>query len=74
MRGSKALAPFRAAALDDKLPAFRAHSHAEAVSFGATAIVGLKSPLHDRHLSINVFTEKSKSIGTVKGLSRQAKD
>ena len=59
----QALAPFSAAALEDKLAAFRAHADAEAVRLGATAIVRLKSSLrHTLHLSINVSTEKGKPI------------
>lgn len=74
MRGSETFAPFCASALDDKLSALRAHPYAEAMSLRASAIVGLKSSLHYAHLSIIVFAEKSKGIGTVKGLSRLAKD
>jgi hypothetical protein len=63
MRGRQALAPFGAAALEDKLTALRAHADAEAVRLGAAAIVWLKSSLrHTLHLSINVSTEKGKPI------------
>jgi len=63
MGWGQALAAFRAAAFEHKLPALRAHAHAEAMSFCATAIVRLKCPFHAIHLSINVSTEKIKAIG-----------
>ena len=62
MRRSQALAALSAAAFEHKLTALRAHSHAEAMSFGAAAIVRLKSPFHTIYLSINVSTEKIKAI------------
>lgn len=62
MRGGQALATFGAAALEHKLTALRAHAHAEAMRFGAAAIVRLKSPFHSIHLSINVSVEKIKAI------------
>jgi hypothetical protein len=71
MRRGKSLAPLCAAAFNHKLPALRAHAHAEAVRLGAAAVVRLKSSLrHTIHLSINVSAEKIKAIGMRAQLSR----
>ena len=63
MRRGQALAALSAAAFEHKLTTLCAHAHAEAVSFGAAAIVRLKSPFHAIYLSINVSVEKIKAIG-----------
>jgi len=63
MRRGQALATLSAAAFEHKLTALRAHTHAEAMSFSAAAIVRLKSPFHTIYLSINVSAEKIKAIG-----------
>ena len=59
----EAFAPLGAAAFEHELAALGAHAHAEAMSLGAPAVVGLKSPLHGLHLSINISAEKGKAIG-----------
>ena len=64
MCGSEAFAPLGTAAFEHELPAFGAHSNAEAMSLGAPAVVGLKSPLHGLHLSISISAEKGKAIGS----------
>jgi hypothetical protein len=47
MRRGEALAALRAPPPEHKAAGLRAHSHAEAVSLGAPAIIWLKSPLHN---------------------------
>ena len=64
MCGSEAFAPLGTAAFEHELAALGAHANAEAMSLGAPAIVGLKSPLHGLHLSISVSAEKGKAIGS----------
>ena len=61
----KTFAPLGAATFEHELAAFGAHAHTEAMSLGAPAVVGLKSPLHGLHLSINISAEKGKAIGRI---------
>lgn len=46
MRGQP-LAAFGAATLNHKPASFSAHTNTKAMSLGATAVIGLKSSLHD---------------------------
>ena len=64
MCGSEAFAPLGSAAFKHELAALGAHANAEAMSLGAPAIVGLKSPLHGLHLSKSISAEKGKPIGS----------
>lgn len=60
--GSEPLAAFCTPSFEHQLPTFCAHAHAEAVRFGAPAIVRLKCPLHVLCSSKDVFTENTKPI------------
>lgn len=46
MRRCKTLSAFGAASFDNEATTLRAHTHAEAMRFGAAAVVRLKSSTH----------------------------
>jgi hypothetical protein len=56
VRGSQPLAAFGSTSLEYELATLCAHAHAEAMRLGPATIIGLKSPLHAIHLSIDIST------------------
>ena len=70
VRGSQPLAPLGSASLEHELAPLGAHAHAEAVRLGSATIIGLKSPLHAIHLSIDISTESFNATGWLERLSR----
>jgi hypothetical protein len=72
VRGRKALPAFCSSPFEHKLSTLSTHTHPEAVRLCSAAIVRLKSPFHDLHLSINFTTQNGKPIESNAGCQGQA--